>query len=787
MEHVPRYDNAPDGGTAVTDDPGQARSRDEIAAVMSDWKNVGRLMTAIGVPQTPQEELQEARAVSRIVATVHPPGGNVSESNATVQDDLEGAADDEEAIEALQFALHAQQGGKAVGLAVSYPAAGSIAASDFSVHPELAACARESLLDNPSRHLPGIGRARIGGKPVTICRDHVANRLAAAAVFGTGAVAEGRAKRLIGLLRLILERIEERRLRLAIDDVLRLSADVLHFDERAQRLCDAISRRDAFDLVAFQSIEEELVETIAATGLGRPLIGRARHPLPAAPELRDIQADIVLERIADVLGISDPRFDRSIQRSVAPLYSRLFFPVLAVTDALGRIELSKQCLCTWKRVPCSVPTVHFRFRPEVPAGYDLKVVGTIEISCRAPGRFDSDAFVLDILNFVQDRAIELFLASTGHLLDRVAQHAMVLAGTGSATLHLLRKNHGAPGEQSFSYYHAAGLAAAMQERGRDALGGVNDPPRMRGMGRESLLTGLPSCKGGQDLEDSNPKIWGEGIRSMAVFPLFLGHPNAAPAARRRDGLLYIHHSASHVISERTMENVRVFATVAASGISRVFDDLENRTLSRQVAAIERWRGTVLAQGKVDTSTLAEAALNITAADVVVLQQRRERTKCVDFPVTVTGRLLEAGRFRRDEPGFGVSCRSLIQSSEPIYADVATGHPRLGGRFGDFVAREHIQSVACVPLREESGRPLGVMFICYRSRDVFSHVVHATRSCGAFLVFSRVARTVIELVGNGISAVLGNTTARRLEQLDEQGRKVARSIGARPAPDAEALN
>jgi hypothetical protein len=787
MEQLPGYQKASGGNNAVSDDLARPRSHDDIAVAMASWKCVGRLLAAIGAPQTPSETWHEERLVSRILDGVHSSSGEASESDDRAHEDMEGTGDDEEAVEALQFALHAQQNGRAVGLAVSYPAAGSIAAADFSRYRELAICARESLLENPSRDLLGIGHTRVGGRSVTICRDHVANRVAAAAVFGSGPVAESRAKMFIGLLRLVFERIEERRLRLAIDDVLGLSAGVLHFDERAQRLCDAISRRDAFDLVAFQSIEEELVETIAATGIGRPLIGRARHPLPAAPELRDIQADIVLERIADVLGIDDPRFDRSIQRSVAPLYSRLFFPVLAVTDVLGRIELGKQSLCTWKRVPCSLATVHARFRPEVPAGYDLKVVGTIEISCRARGRFASDAFVLEILKFVQDRAIELFLASTSHLLDRVAQHAMVLAGTGSATLHLLRKTHGAPGEQSFSYYHAAGLAASMQERGKDALGGVNDPPRLGGMGRESLLTGLPSCKGGQALQQSNPKIWGEGVRSMAVFPLGLGHPNAAPAARRRDGLLYIHHTASHVMSERTVENVRVFSTVAASGISRVFDDLENRTLSRQVAAIERWRGTVVTQRAFDTSMLAEAAVNITAADVVVLQGRRVRTKCVDFPVTVSGRLLAADKFRRDEPGFGASCRALMQLHEPIYADVAAGHEQLGGRFGDFVARERIQSVACVPLREESGRPLGVMFICYRSRDVFSPVVHATRSCGAFLVFSRVARTVIELVGNGISAVLGNTTPSRLEELDEQGRKVAGSIGARPAPDAEALN
>jgi hypothetical protein len=787
MEQAPQRDKAPDGDDVVPDDLGQPRCRDDIAEVMASWKSVGRLLAAIGAPQTPPEKRQEKEVVARIVGYARSSSREASASPNTAHDDIEATAGDEEAVEALQFALHAQHNGKAVGLAVSYPAAGEIAASDFSGRRELATCARESLLENPSRDHLGIGRTRVGRNPVTICRDHVANRLAAAAVFGSGPAAESRAKMFIGLLRLVFEPIEERRLRLAIDDVLRLSAAVLHFDERAQRLCDAISRRDAFDLVAFQSIEEELVETIAATGLGRPLIGRARHPLPAAPELRDIQADIVLERIADVLGIDDPRFDRSIQRSVAPLYSRLFFPVLAVTDALGRIELSKQSLCTWKRVPCSIPTVHARFRPEVPAGYDLKVVGTIEISCCAEGRFDSDSVVLGILTFVQERAIELFLASTSHLLDRVAQHAMVLAGTGSATLHLLRKTHGAPGEQSFSYYHAAGLAASMQERGKDALGGVNDPPRLRGMGRESLLTGLPSCKGGEDLQESNPKIWREGVRSMAVFPLFLGHPNAAPAARRRDGLLYVHHTASHVMSERTVESVRVFSTVAASGISRVFDDLENRTLSRQVAAIERWRGTVLTQGAFDTPTLAEAALNITAADVVVLQRRRERPKCVDFPITVTGRLLEADRFRREESRFGFACRALMRLQEPIYADVAAGHQRLGGAFGEFVVRERIQSVACVPLREESGRPLGVMFICNRSRDVFSQGVHATRSCGAFLVFSRVARTVIELVGNGISAVLGNTTRRRLEQLDEQGRKVARSIGARPAPDAEALN
>jgi hypothetical protein len=751
-----------------------------------DRESVGRLFAAIGSPQTDEEKRRERASISRVLARVaasdtvsaREPSGSSSESEQ---------AEDEEAVEALQFTLHAQRLGPAVGVAVSYPSTASVAAAEFSGRGELALCARDSLLENFSRDNPGLGRARLDGKVVTICRDHVANRYGAAAVFGSGPRAEARAKMIVGLLQLVFERIEERKLKLANEDVSRVSADVLHFDQRAQRLCDDISRRDAFDLVAFQSIEEELVETVAATGLGRELIGRARHPLPAAPELRDIQADVVLERMADVLGSDDPRYDHSIQRNTTPLKSRLFFPVLAVADALGRIQVGKQGLCKWKRTPCAIPTVLARYRPEVPPGYDLKVVGTIEVSCRAAGRFDSEEVVLDILNFVQDRAADLFLVSTSHLLDRVTQHAMMLAGTGSATLHLLRKTLGAPGEQSFSYYHPVGLAASMEGRGKDALGGINDPPRVKGMGRDSLVAGLPISKGGKVLQEANPKIWLEGVKGMAVFPLVLEHPNAAPAASRRDGLIYVHHTAAETMSRRAIENVHAFSTVAASSISRVFDDLENRTLSRQADAIDRWRGTVLTKGALDPAMLAEAALNITAADVVILQRRREFPKRVDFPVIKTGRLLDGERFRQDQADFEHSCRPLMLLREPFYADVATGDERLGGRIGDFVSRERIQSVACVPLQEATGRPLGVLFICYRSRDVFAQVAHPTRSSGAFLVFSRIARTVIELVANGMSLALGNTTPTQLEEWAEQGRRVRSSMESRPAPDAEVWN
>src|SRR5262249_11433728 len=112
-------------------------------------------------------------------------------------------------------------------------------------------------------------------------------------------------------------------------------------EDHNRRLCVRLMKRGKLDYVALQlrNASAGIIETVAGTDFAQAWVGRARHPLSKQPSLRDIQADIVLEKRGEVVvGADDPRLDPGLyEQHHHDGFIRVFVPLIIFRDAETRL------------------------------------------------------------------------------------------------------------------------------------------------------------------------------------------------------------------------------------------------------------------------------------------------------------------------------------------------------------------------------------------------------------------------------------------------------------------
>jgi len=510
----------------------------------------------------------------------------------------------------------------------------------------------------------------------------------------------------LGWLRLLSRDLAE------IESALKLA----QLEDAAQTLCRQVEREFGFDFVAVQWVREDerLIETIAGTGMADGWVGNSKHHLADDPALRDIQADVVLERQVEIIAGFDPRFDRGIYESFGhDKVKRLFAPLVLLRDDEGRIQPDWLRRCTWREVVDEKDESHSRLAlafSEPPDGGTFEVLGTIEGGFRNRGKEITAADAQRCVEFVTERVRTLYETSLLAALEKVVELARKMIHADSATLHLGRTDRG------YVYEVAAG------RRGRHIL--LQHKPRPEGLGSQAqgdnrplVIPDLEAGRPEDDLKERNPKIYAEGIHAIAAFPLHAGS---------RDGVLYIHFRRPHRFTQDELDWVEILAKRACEAVRAATAYAEARDLAQQLLTLHSIARSLISLDRTKEllGKIAWNTLNLMGADVVTLYEYNPATQEYLTPPEVVGRLKLPGRMSteihpHDAPvelmKHGLPIYALRSSKDPILN--APGRHRRAGH-ESFVSREGIVASAALPLRTYH-ETVGALFVNYRHAHVFS--------------------------------------------------------------------
>ncbi len=541
----------------------------------------------------------------------------------------------------------------------------------------------------------------------------------------------------------------------------------------ASELCHA-AKGLGYEFAAYQLILQHYrtIETVVADGIAADWVGVAQHSLATERKLRDIQADIVLERVAEVIVGDDPRFDPFIIKTLrgSRIQARAFIPVFVVRDKNGVVVEPRAKRCRWRtrRIEKEETSVKLRLEPMAPRGSTLEIIGTLEVGYTSKQAITREA-LLEVADLAMRAAPEIFDAMLASLLERVASSAMALAGAASATLHLFR---GAPDprrsdREFFAYSIPVGRAATIKTKGK-RIGGINDPPRRAGIGAEAREDGFPRVmpdprrgEGPETLRETNPAIYAQGVRAIAVFPLQLGGC---------EGLLYVHHFAQHDFDTAVVARVWKFLHAAEREIHGALMVIDAQESRRRVNALGRAFVTFFQRSEFSSGddeskvagkrralhALAWHALNMMRADVILavgFKKLGSARPSIELAPILAGKWRDERRPHADLDRLASDAYELAFQRGPTYPEDAHGATRqtLLGLFGKA---EQIVSAAAVPLRDRR-RVLGLVVFGFRSGRTFT----------------RAERIIVELFGQLSSVILRD---RKLK--DEDVARLADNMG-----------
>jgi GAF domain-containing protein len=409
--------------------------------------------------------------------------------------------------------------------------------------------------------------------------------------------------------------------RLLLKPAMEIEESSLHLfrlDAILGEVCQEIKERFGFYFAAIHLIrpEERIIETVHGTGIAEDWSGLAKHYLEEDPELRNIQADIALANPPrmEIIHGWDNRFDRYLYTKFkhAELV-RSFVPMILARDENGKILHHWYEHCRWKETQRSEAENGWRRVLETELkgppgdGNDIshEIIGTVEVGYQNPEAQITNEQAEELSRYIAQKTLEIYRASLSYLLETFTKQAMEIIGADSASTHFLYDN-----EQSCYFYEScAGNIGPRFLR--------DHPPRENGLGRQALERREPLFipnphKGHGDLElrHSNPKIFDEGVRAMAAFPLLVDE--------QKEGVLYIIFGRPHRFTEDEIKWVQLLSNRAVETIRRTIAHTQMRDRTRQMSTLNTL-GQYLAQIMPEGGFLEEIAWNslqIFGTDVV---------------------------------------------------------------------------------------------------------------------------------------------------------------------------
>jgi GAF domain-containing protein len=534
-----------------------------------------------------------------------------------------------------------------------------------------------------------------------------------------------------------------------------------------QQVCEELKSSQPFDFVALQLHRpaEQTVETVSGTPEKWGSLAW-KHYLETNKSLRDIQADVILNRPPriEIIAGWDKRFDRWIYETFNHAWlKRIFVPIVVVRDDRSGDPIEGWYdRCKWKVIPGEKRDGGFSLSLEMSLpGVDddaIEVIGTVEagmdltdtlgkkISAR-----DFDDRVKTLLGPARElfaetskRAPRILKTRLPHVLQTVADCAMRMVGAASASIHFLLD------EEQNRYVYDIGCGRIGRRFLRDHR------PRNEGLGDLAINAGkpefIPDPSKGQSIRElarRNPRLYRSGIKAQAAFPLIVGSDK---------GVLYLHFSEPHQFSREEIDRVELFVNRAVGVLTHYSTYVDMRERARQLQSLHSVVH-FLVSGPEESedgdllSRIAWATLDTVAADVVTIHEYIQKENRFLPRSAMAGRLKKASAIQT-EVHPQAAPYLVLRKGESVYALDSLKDPTfngLGGRAADdppsFVIRESMRSSAGI-LLNVGKETVAVMFINYRRPHRFLDQ----------------EKTVIEILASAASVAIKNR--RLLKMLAE---------------------
>jgi len=499
----------------------------------------------------------------------------------------------------------------------------------------------------------------------------------------------------------------------------------------AAQLCAAIDSQFGFHFSAVQLArrDENTIETVAGTGIAKDWVGLAKHRLEEQVSLRDIQADIFMERRVEVIhGRDDPKLGR-LDPFIGKIFHhedlvRVFVPLVLIRDADGQILTDVQ---VWEpvgdnRSGCEL----FQLRPD--PGRSAKVIGTVEAGFKAVGKRPRLSITPDLAeglaNFVTRHSSAVYQNTLTHVLERVAEMALRLAKSDIGTVQW-----GTVGENKEVHWQTVGRGRGAQtllDRGENVIGAIGGSPRKDGLGMQALKAGQPKYLG-KGLKDYNPSLYEQGIRAMAAYPSAMA---SDLAVGQRVCLIYTHFREERVFADEELRWVHHLARRSGDLLPMAFDLAAGRDHQRQLETMQNVVSMFSDRNRHKTvedllSFIAWSTLNLHGADIVTIYRSDPKGNGrLLAPPTRAGRLRDPEDIDVEAKDTDAPMLVLGWKGAPLFISRVIGNEILDPHRAPhgFVARERIVSSAALPLvvrGDTTEDVVGVMFVNYREFHEFT--------------------------------------------------------------------
>ncbi len=474
-------------------------------------------------------------------------------------------------------------------------------------------------------------------------------------------------------------------LRLLLDSLHSSSAampDVQALDEALESILSELTEKLNFEFAAISLVDEyrDCIETVRGRNISPGWVTRAKHDL----NVPDIQTHIVNTGETKIIAGWDELLDEEIyDRFEHGRLARVWAPILSA---------------------------------------DQKVVGTIEAGCDKDRKEEvfTNSAIERVKQLGREKGDEIARKRPHVLLQGIARNAIQLIGADSATLHVYSHKIPESLEGKPDEWGEPILATGAGEATPEFVKSYKPGPG--GRGRKATRTGKPEWVDDPiQFKADYPKLYGLGLRALAVIPLHLG-PDT-------QGILAIHfwHSGKR-FTPRDLN----LATMFAREMEVV---IQNYLLLRRAteAGSRAWALSGL-QSLMQSLTspfhlpdvLKKVAKNVLLtldADNVTVYQYYADDNTFDVPPVTDGQFLAPGlmkaKIKPDDVLFRFiqygSSQFMIAAHEQTVLTMPSesGKPR-------FIDREKVKSCASLVLRSgEAGEVVGLIFVNFRKVHDFS--------------------------------------------------------------------
>lgn len=509
------------------------------------------------------------------------------------------------------------------------------------------------------------------------------------------------------------------------------SSNIFKMEDAFQMMCKEIQKVLKLEYVSIQLIrpEEETIETVFGTGIAKEWTGISKHYLEKLKRLRDLQADIVQTKKTEIISGKDKRLDPWIYEGIQKKnIVRITTPIMLMRDDKGRLVPNWWTNWKWtkekhryyvekttkKMVQHTVisPNMTKKALSEK-GGTKFQVIGTVGVGHQKELKGISVTKAMNLNKIVSKWAPKIYQTQLHYILETIVERARQIVRAHSATLHFLYD----PNRDRYIYEVSSGdIPHSFLEK---------HPPRTGGIGRRAIADGKPKLipdpfaqHPKSQLKKENKEIFDDKIKAIAAFPIVID--------KTKEGVLYIHFHEYHRFTQDEIGWLQLFANHVKSAIRHTTNYRMTRDSAHQLSALHSIAHSLNRQSaNTDLrKQLCYQALNLLAADVVILYKYIENKAEFNYPPKMAGRFKVTTAMKtevreNDAPALLVDHQKNIFTNDPINHEILNNPDKIKGRNKrTFVQREGIESAAGVLLKA-GNETVGVMFINFRRKHYFT--------------------------------------------------------------------